>query len=868
MALSDLTDPAAVTAALDEFDQLGRESFLQKYGFRPARAYFIRRNGKHYDSKAIVGAARGIQHSELGSLRSDEFSGGEQTVRALLERLGFEVVVEEGNQAPAITSRDIELMRQSRAKARYTDFSEEERSAYQRVHAALGELGHVAIAELGGPTKYVLKVTSGFHPSSGIRGGKPKDLWFGVYRRENEDPFLGNPQIFMIVSERGIEFGFGALTHPDDFSNQEIKNRVRAIAPQVLQLLPPPDSIQAQDLSARLTETGPWYFRRKQRLEPKQSEYVPFEQWLRFVRSPDGARNAGGGITQYLQIDEVDGANLNELVRQTVYVFGSLMEAASANKEHELIAISESPSDSADPDLQVGNREFADALGTFLAQFTKARAEPFQKTEILWAAMGRVKERLERFPAVQSRKDIVVSMSVGQGNWASVPWIALMNTKVTRSTQEGVYVVFLIAKNLERIFLTLNQGTTKLVNELGQTGAQARMEAVAKAARVQISDSLGSRYSLDNLIDLGATGWLARNYEFGTIAHTDLEASNLPSDEDMNEMLEAVLSAYDQVIDAPERPAPLHNVSDTRDAEENGTSGPEPYAIEDALDDIFMDRDALERLLAIWRSKKNLILQGAPGVGKSYVAKRLAQLLLGAKDASRIATIQFHQSYSYEDFVQGYRPDGAGGFELRNGIFHRFCEKADRSPALPHVFIIDEINRGNLSKILGELMLLVEHDKRGPGWATTLTYSKEGDAPFFVPDNIYILGMMNTADRSLSLVDYALRRRFSFASLDPMFNSPKLGALLEARGVPGEIVAMIVERMNALNHTIGDDRANLGPGYRIGHSFFVPPSKFQYDDGWYRRVIETEIYPLLEEYWFDDPDKALDWQVRLLTGAP
>lgn len=764
-----------------------------------------------------------------------------------------------------ITSRDIALIRESRSRNKYSDFSDDQRGAYQRVHAALEQLGTFVINELGGSRHYVLKLTSGFHPVGGVRGSKPKDLWFGIYRRENERPFVGNPQLFMIVSERGVEYGFSPLTHPDDFSNQEIKKRVRQIASTVLAKLPAAGSPESHELNAALSQTGPWYFRRKQRIDPKHSEYASLDQWLNFLRSPAGAQNAGGGITQYLSVDEIDGANLEARLREMAQTFRPLMESIIAGSDRDAPMKLEGENSDLQP-TDDETYEFATALKDFLREFAAARTQPFGKVPSLWTASNTLKGRLENTPAVRRRSLVSINVSVGQGNWASVPWIALMNSKVTQSTQEGIYVAFLIAKDLKHVFLTLNQGTTKLIRELGQTGAQARMTSVAQSAREHIGDLLGGSYHLDSDFNLEATGWLARNYEVGTIAHTDLDVNNLPSDREIDSLLERVLSAYDYVIDTPELPAPVHGSSATT-VLEDAPSAPDPYTIDTALQDIFVDRATLERLMALWRGKKNLILQGAPGVGKSFAAKRLAYLLLGAKDAGRVATIQFHQSYSYEDFVQGYRPDGRGGFELRNGVFHRFCEKADRSPALPHVFIIDEINRGNLSKILGELMLLVEHDKRGPGWATTLTYSRDGEAPFFVPENVFILGLMNTADRSLSMVDYALRRRFSFVTLEPMFTSPKFEDFLGERGVPREIVAMIVDRMNVLNRTIGEDRANLGPGYRIGHSFFVPPDDFVYDPGWYRRVVETEIFPLLEEYWFDDPDKALDWQKNLLDGA-
>ncbi|MGO7822813.1 AAA family ATPase [Rhizobium ruizarguesonis] len=183
-----------------------------------------------------------------------------------------------------------------------------------------------------------------------------------------------------------------------------------------------------------------------------------------------------------------------------------------------------------------------------------------------------------------------------------------------------------------------------------------------------------------------------------------------------------------------------------------------PYTLEDALEVLFLEAPQAQDILRLWAAKKNIILQGPPGVGKSFAAQKLAFALMGAEDRSRFGLVQFHQSYSYEDFVEGYRPT-ATGFDLRAGKFVEFCRRAEADPKKIYVFVIDEINRGNLSKILGELMLLIEHDKRDPKWAMPLS---SGKVPFYVPANVHILGLMNTADRSLAVVDYALRRRFAF----------------------------------------------------------------------------------------------------------
>lgn len=271
------------------------------------------------------------------------------------------------------------------------------------------------------------------------------------------------------------------------------------------------------------------------------------------------------------------------------------------------------------------------------------------------------------------------------------------------------------------------------------------------------------------------------------------------------------------------------------------------YNKTDFLKDVFIDEGEYDTLVSLLHRKKNLILQGSPGVGKTFAAKRLAYSILEEKDEDKIKTIQFHQNYSYEDFVEGYRPKEDGSFILKKGPFYEFCKKAEADEDNKYFFIIDEINRGNLSKIFGELMVLIEEDKRGE--KITLVYSGED---FSVPDNLHVIGMMNTADRSIAIIDYALRRRFVFYELMPAFENDKFKDHLEEKGTDQAIISRIVSRIGRINQSIEED-VSLGAGFKIGHSYFCNDC---ITNEKYEEIIEYEIAHLIREYWFDNTDRA------------
>jgi 5-methylcytosine-specific restriction protein B len=293
-----------------------------------------------------------------------------------------------------------------------------------------------------------------------------------------------------------------------------------------------------------------------------------------------------------------------------------------------------------------------------------------------------------------------------------------------------------------------------------------------------------------------------------------------------------------------------------------------PYSIDDILaEGCFLPQQRLVEMRDRLIQKKNLILQGPPGTGKSWLAKRLAYALIGQRDESKVRAVQFHPNLSYEDFIRGWRPSTNKTLDLMDGPFLEMVDFASREPSSTHVVVIEEINRGNPAQIFGEMLTLLEADKRSPDEALELCYRRRDNERVFIPDNLYVIGTMNVADRSLALVDLALRRRFAFIDLEPAFGKTWHDWVRDKCGIDSGILTNIEERLNSLNEVIAAD-PSLGLQFRVGHSYVTPHVNMATKDPrmWFRQVVLTEIGPLLDEYWFDAPDKAKKARQQLLEG--
>jgi 5-methylcytosine-specific restriction enzyme B len=440
-------------------------------------------------------------------------------------------------------------------------------------------------------------------------------------------------------------------------------------------------------------------------------------------------------------------------------------------------------------------------------------------------------------------RGLEVAVSFGTGNFARIPWISFLLPR--QKTSDGIYPVYLFYRDTGVLILAYGVSETNKPSQQWITSAET----------ITVKDFLDSKFS--KLPERYGASFVFAAYK----VPDDLDPDRITTD------LDKLVAEYVRQVGPSTQSTSFPDSSAELELElERTAPAPEPYTLDQALEGLFIEKEFFRRILSLWERKKNIVIQGPPGVGKTFFCRRLAFALMQEKAPERVELVQFHQTYAYEDFVQGYRPSTAG-FELRDGLFHQFCEKARDDQERKYVFIIDEINRGNLSKIFGELMMLLEGDKRSRDWAVPLSYSQSLSSRFFIPPNVFLVGLMNTADRSLAVVDYALRRRFAFVDLKPSFGSSKFSGFLIEAGAPEKLVNELTTRIGRLNEAIAQDNSNLGPGFCIGHSFFCSiPKDRPPDEDWYQSVIQDEIAPLLREYWFDQPETAGTW-IRDLTNV-
>jgi 5-methylcytosine-specific restriction protein B len=434
-------------------------------------------------------------------------------------------------------------------------------------------------------------------------------------------------------------------------------------------------------------------------------------------------------------------------------------------------------------------------------------------------------------------RGLQVAVSFGKGNLGRIPWISFLG--YGQKTSEGIYPVYLLYRDAGILILAYG------ISETNPPPHKWRDTADAPTIREFLSSKFGKtpeRYG-DSLVFAAYR------------VPEDIEGSRLAAD------LDRLIAKYSAQFGATAQPKDDVLKSIVVEREEAA-----PYTLAEALDGLFIEESRFKSILDLCERKTNVIIQGPPGVGKTFLCRRLAYALIREKAKDRVEAVQFHQTYAYEDFVQGYRPSESG-FQRRNGLFYQFCERARDDYERTYVFIIDEINRGNLSKIFGELLMLIEGDKRTSEYAVPLAYSLNPNEKFYIPPNVYLIGLMNTADRSIAMVDYALRRRFAFVDLRPCFRSDKFVSFLHEAGAQKYLIDKIVGGMTKLNDAIAKDATNLGQGFCLGHSFFCNvPKNRPPDQEWYRSIIETEIAPLLREYWFDPADTAESWIKNLLAA--
>jgi MoxR-like ATPase len=455
-----------------------------------------------------------------------------------------------------------------------------------------------------------------------------------------------------------------------------------------------------------------------------------------------------------------------------------------------------------------------DDLLFILSNYRLAKAS-LDELRTVRARFKLLQQKIGNLSVVRQRKNILINFGTGIGAPADVPWLALLDARETNTTRKGVYCVYLFTADMSGVYATFNQGVGASASEAPTKERMVEVQQIAAKLQADMQWLKEKGFRLDKNISLNAHSVTGRAYEKSTIAYRFYPKNNLPSDAEFEADLQILLNAYDEYLARKSVLTPP--ITEYTPPETPSDSKPEPqieqtqdniqaYTVEMFSEETGFDAQTINVWLEMLKRKQHLIFQGPPGTGKTFVAQRLARLLVSGT-IGFVEKVQFHPDYSYEDFIQGYFPEPANGgleFKLKKGVFLKFCEAVStKSNGAPCALVIDEINRANLSRVFGELMYLLEYRNDSIPLAA-------GGLPFQIPQNIYIIGTMNTADRSIALVDHALRRRFSFVRLKPQYEV--LEKRLRNLGLPSE---SLIQILKSINQTIDDQN------YELGISFFM-----------------------------------------------
>lgn len=505
-----------------------------------------------------------------------------------------------------------------------------------------------------------------------------------------------------------------------------------------------------------------------------------------------------------------------------------------------------------DEKTEVNGLSIRDGLEEILAHYASARANDNFAGHALWKSFKKSQSALEATTAVQERNNTLkVKPSRGQGNWVTIPWIALFDTRETDTIQRGVYCAYLFREDMSGVYLTFTQGVTDYKERYKKTVlAREHSRAHAKDLQQYCGDLTKHGFALDKATDLRTKAALGKDYEASTVAHKFYAAGSVPDDAALSDDLEALLEVYDRYLagGSASSPVPAGGVVDSVQTQQMLST--------ELAEKTNLTQQELEEIGFLLEGKRQMIFEGPPGAGKTYVAELFARHFAGnaleGPHDQRIVVVQFHQSYGYEDFVQGIRPEtnakGQLEYRVRDGVFKRLCDTAARNPDENFVIVVDEINRGNISRVFGELLFLLEYRNK----SVSLPYARPGDPLFSIPKNVYMIGTMNTTDRSLAQIDYALRRRFFFYRMLPVVDgaAPVLERWLRKQNLGQESREQALRLFVALNERI---RLHLGEHYQVGHSYFMSldiATEAGRDRAWAYSVM-----PLLEEYFYNYRDR-------------